>query len=166
MDGNCAYALGKLGANVKLCSAVGDDDRLGRTVVEWLTADGVDLTGLIHSRQAATSTTTVITDQALNRLAFHHPGATNTFGLDDLPQNVLSQTRAVLLTGYSLLPAWRPEGALHLLTLARQSGTMTALDIGPAIGKPVKLVELLPLLPQVDYFLCNAHELGRLHRQR
>jgi sugar/nucleoside kinase (ribokinase family) len=157
--GNCAYALGKLGAAVRLCSAVGDD-RLGRTLVEWQTAAGVDLTGLLRSQTSATSTTTVITDQALNRLAFHHPGATNIFSLNDIPENVFNQATVVLLTSYSLLSAWRPEGAAQALDLARRNGTLTALDIGPAIGNPVKLAEITPLLPQVDYFLCNAHELG------
>ena len=43
---------------------------------------------------------------------------------------------------------------------AKQQGIITALDIGPAIGQPVKLDEIAHLLPYVDYFICNEHELS------
>jgi sugar/nucleoside kinase (ribokinase family) len=157
--GNTAHVLGKLGASVRLGSAVGQD-RLAALITDWQIEAGVDLSGLRRTDQAATSTTTVITDQALNRLAFHHPGASDSFSLTDLPSDLLTNAQIVLISGYPLLPAWRNGEAVAALSLARQHGAITAFDIGPAIGQPTLLNEIAALLPQVDYFLSNAHELA------
>ena len=81
---NCAYALAALGAETALCSAVGVDE-LGRLVTELLQANGVNLTGLVHSADRATAYTTIVADRAQNRLAFHHPGALAGFTLADVP---------------------------------------------------------------------------------
>ncbi|MCB0098483.1 MAG: carbohydrate kinase family protein, partial [Caldilineaceae bacterium] len=69
-----SHVLGKLGASVALCSAIGKDQP-GDILSDWLTQGGVELRGLMRFEDAATSTTTVISDQALNRVAFHHAGA-------------------------------------------------------------------------------------------
>ena len=156
--GNAAYVLARLGAPVTLCSAAGRD-RWGDLICAWQEEAGTNLDGLVRG-QAATSTTTVITDKGLNRLAFHHPGASEVFSLDDVPAIVWEAARLVLITSYPLLTAWRPHDVRRALTLARRRGAITALDIGPAIGQPATLAELSLLLPQVDYFLSNEHELA------
>jgi ribokinase len=56
----------------------------------------------------------------------------------------------------------RAGGFAQALALTHQAGGLTALDIGPAIGEPVTLAELAPLLPQTDYLLANTHELAML----
>ena len=162
MGGNgaiCAYVLAKLGAQVALGSAIGHD-ALGDIANNWLTEAGVDLTGLIRSRQAATSTTTVVTDRRFNRVSFHHPGVSNIYRPLDLPHRLLRSADIVILASYPLLPHWRPDGANWILAEAKRLGSTTALDIGPAIGRPAALAELRPLLRHVDFFICNGHELA------
>ncbi len=162
MGGNgaiCAYTLAKLGAPVVLCSAVGRDT-LGDMIWNWLDAAHVYTAGLLRTRREATSTTTVITDRRLNRVSFHHPGASVIYRPVDLPVTILQQAGVLVLSSYSLLPAWRPDGFAQALQVARQADMITALDIGPAIGQPAALAELAPMLPNVDYFICNAHELS------
>ncbi|MDA2930497.1 carbohydrate kinase family protein, partial [Acidobacteria bacterium AH-259-O06] len=157
--GNSAYVLAKLGAPVTLCSAIGRD-KLGDIVYDWLVSAGVSTEGLMRTEREATSTTTVVMDKTLNRVSFHHPGASKTFKISDVPGELLNKPDALLISGYPLLPAWRPEGVAEALSRAHQAGAMTALDIGPAIGQPVELAELVPILPHVHHLICNQHELS------
>ena len=156
--GNCAYVLAGLGAPTALCSAVGKDE-LGRLVHGWLAQQGVELTGFVHHAQRATAFTTIVSDRALNRLAFHHPGALATFQFSDIPINLLTEADVVLATSYTLMPQLRPTGFAQALATAHAGGAITALDIGPAIGQPAQVDELRPLMAHVDYWIANRHEL-------
>ena len=156
---NCAYVLAGLGAPTALGCAIGEDE-LGKLVQGWLAQREINLTGLVHNAQRATAYTTIVMDNALNRLAFHHPGALATYGEPDLPAELMQATRVLLLTGYTILPQWRPHGFANLLRRARQQGAITAVDIGPAIGRPADLAELTPMLPTIDYLIANQHELA------
>jgi sugar/nucleoside kinase (ribokinase family) len=151
--------LSKLDTPSILGSAIGRD-QAGLLVRNWLADTLVDQRGLVEVLKSSTPTTTVITDRALNRLAFHNPGATTRFNLANLPDGLLEAASLVLFASYPLLPAWRPTGVAQAFKQARQGGAQTALDIGPAIGQPTMLAELRALLPDVDYLICNAHELA------
>lgn len=157
--GIAAYALARLGAPVALGSAIGSDPS-GDLLQSWLQAAGVETSGLLRHPTAATSTTTVVSDQTRNRLAFHHAGSSHHYAPGDLPAALLAKTQVLLLSAFTLLNQWRPAGFTDLLVQAKAQGAMTALDIGPAIGQPVTLAEIVPLLRYVDYFICNEHELS------
>lgn len=154
-----AYVLARLGATVNLGSAMGQD-AAGDLLLGWLTVAGVGVAGLIRHPAAATSTTTVISDNARNRLAFHHAGASHLYAPAALPPTLAAAATVVLIASYTLFLRWRSQGFAALLTNAKAQGAITALDIGPAIGEPVTLAEVAFLLPHVDYFICNDHELS------
>ncbi|MEZ4708389.1 MAG: carbohydrate kinase family protein [Caldilineaceae bacterium] len=154
-----SYVLGKLGASVTLCSAIGQDPP-GDILAGWLTQGGVDLRGLLRFEDAATSTTTVISDRALNRVSFHHAGASHAYTPAHFPEELMGQATAVLFSSLTLFPAWRGAAIADVMARAKRNGALTALDIGPAIGQPVLLDELSNLLPSIDYFICNQHELA------
>jgi argininosuccinate lyase len=155
----CAYVLARLGAQVELASAVGAD-AWGDLALRWLHEANAGLEALVRTPQAATATTTVITDRRLNRVSFHHPGASLIYTPEDLSPALIENADVCIFSSFSLLPKWRPEGCAQLLAQAYRSNAMTALDIGPAIGQPAALSELSASLPHVDFFLCNAHELA------
>jgi argininosuccinate lyase len=155
----CAFALARLGAQSAIGAAIGVDP-LGDFVADRLASAGVDMRGLHRCHGRATATTVVVTDGSRNRLAFHHLGATDCYTPEQLPVERLAQANVLLLASYPMMARWRPHGFAATLRRARQAGVLTALDIGPAIGAPTVLNELLPLLPDVDYFLCNEHELA------
>jgi sugar/nucleoside kinase (ribokinase family) len=156
---NCAYVLAGLGAATTLCSAIGNDP-LGRLVHDWLTTQGVDCRALLRHPSHATAFTTIVSDRVRNRLAFHHPGALAAYSSADLPPTLLHEANVFLVTGYTILPRFRPAGFAQMLAAARQAGAITALDIGPAIGQPAQIDELGPLLPGLDFLLTNRHELA------
>ncbi len=154
---NSAYVLRTLGAPVALCSATGTNV-IGDTVTGWLADRGVDLRGFLR-REGSTATTTTVLDDRLNRISFYYPGLFPTFNEADLPGDIWNQAHTLLITGYRLLPGFRGEGFAATLRTAREHRLRTALDIGPAIGAPLTLDELAPLLPLVDYLFANAYEL-------
>lgn len=155
---NSALVLASIGAPVALCSAVGNDDA-GCYLQRLLKKAGVDKTALVCHPEKATSSTTTVTDGTLNRRAFHHHGSSGSFGPKSLSQELLAQTQTLLITGYPLLSQWRPRGVAYLLQQIKNRPITTALDIGPAIGKPVTLQEIRPFLSGIDYVICNQHEL-------
>jgi len=157
--GIAAYALARLGASVTLGSAIGQDPP-GDLLMQWLQTAGVDTRALLRYPTAATSTTTLVSDAVRNRLAFHHAGSSHHYAPTDLPVEILPQTEVLLVSAFTLFSQWRPYGFAQLLANAKAAGAITALDIGPAIGQPVTLAEIAFLLPHVDYFICNEHELA------
>lgn len=156
---NSAYALAQMGVPVQLCSAVGRD-RFGQIAADWLEEAGVDTEGLVRREDAATAITTVITDEVPRRLSFHHEGASRAFDISDVPEGTLQQADVLLISGYPLLKGWRPEGIAQAIETVHEAGGTTALDIGPALGQPVTLSELEPLLPHIDYLISNERELA------
>jgi sugar/nucleoside kinase (ribokinase family) len=156
---NAAYVLARLGASPALCSAIGRDP-LGAIAREWLDDAGVQTDRLVRSETDATATTVVIADAQRNRQSYHHAGATATFSIDDFPAGFFERADALLITGYQLLEGWRIDGMAQALRQARRAGATTLMDIGPTIDAPPTPDELSELLPDVDYLLANAYELG------
>lgn len=155
---NSALVLARLGAPVRLASAIGDD-LAGALVAQWLDAAGVDLRWLSRRSDVATSTSSLIVDQSGGRLIFLHPGAYETMRAGDLPAGWTEGVHTLLIGGYSPLHRLRWEGCFSLLAEAKRAGVRTAVDIGPAIGDFPRLDEVTRLLPVVDYVIANEHEL-------
>lgn len=156
---NAAYALAGLGEPTRLCSVLGTD-ALSEIVLGWLRDRGADTQPVRRDLCEATATTTVVTDRALHRLAFHHPGGSRDFSPAHLPDTPTGPDDTLLLTSYHLLPGFRGSPGAALLEGARSSGARTALDIGPALGDIANMGELAELLPHVDVLFANRHELA------
>ena len=154
---NSAYALARLGADVELVGGLGED-HLGDWMAEQLVDAGVRMGSVRRYAGQGTATTLILSDREQSRLAFHHEGANRAVDGGSIDGALVRGSDMVLLTSYSIMPGLRPYGAVELFREARQSGTRTAVDIGPAIGEPAHLEELCPLLALTDYFICNEHE--------
>jgi sugar/nucleoside kinase (ribokinase family) len=159
--GNSAYVSAKMGLPTALCGAVGQDP-LGDTLVNWLAAQNVDLTGLHRSRSHATSTSTIVQSDAANQAVFHHLGSTIQANFSHMPTNLFAQAEVLLCSSFPIMPMMRRGGFMRALAMTRQNGGITAIDIGPAIGEPVQLAEVKPLFTHLDYLIGNVHELTTL----
>lgn len=159
--GNSACVLAALGASTALCSAVGRDF-LGAMLVDWLTARGIILDNLIRSLTYATSTSVIVMADAASQRVYHHLGATVDIAASAIPDKLLTEADVLLITGLPLMDGLRDGGAAQMLAAAQKSGAITALDIGPALGAPVTMAELTPMLGQIDYLIANEHELAML----
>lgn len=155
---NSAFVWGRLGANAALCSSVGQDD-LGRWLADKLMAEHINLDGLLRHPELATSSSTILLSGAERQAVLHHKGSTNALEIDAKQEQLYAQADVLLVTSFSLFPQMRAGGFAAALALTHQSGGITGVDIGPAIGEPVKTAEIAPLFPYIDYLIANAHEL-------
>ena len=156
---NSAFALAALGEPAALCSVVGRD-MLGELAAGWLGERGVNLDGLVRRDVGATACTVVATDRSHHRLSLHHPGCTLDYGPADVTREVLSRASGVFLAGYHLLPRFRADGCAEILSAARRTDALTALDLGPVIDPVAGLDELSPFLADLDFVLGNVHEIA------
>ena len=159
--GISAYVAAGLGIPTALCGAVGQD-LLGDALVNWLQARNVNLTGLSRSASHATSTSTILVTDTANQVVFHHLGSSAHARYAEMVNGLLDGAEVLLATSFSILSQWRAGGFALALARVHANGGITALDVGPAIGLPVTLAELTPLLTAVDYLIGNSHELAAL----
>lgn len=159
--GNSAYVLTGLGAPTALVSAVGQDP-LGDMLVSWLAARKVDLSGLNRSLSYATSSSTIIMSDSAHQLVFHHLGATQAIRPEYIPPALLTKAEVLLVSSFPILTGMRAGGYADVLATTHEAGGLTAVDLGPAIGEPVTMEELIPLLPTINYLIANIHELAVL----
>ena len=159
--GNSAYVLAGLGAPTALCGAVGQD-LLGDALVGWLNARQVDLRGLTRSATHATSSSTIIMTDSATQTVYHHLGSTAIAAFEEMPDALFATAEALLVSSFPIMPKLRDGGFAAALAQVHAAGGITALDVGPAIGKPVTMNELTHLLPTVDYLIANSHELTSL----
>ena len=156
--GNSAYVLAGLGARTALCGAVGRD-LLGDTLVDWLNKRKIDLAGLLRSTSHATSSSTILMRDFESQVVYHHVGSSAAADFAQMPADLFAQADVLLAASFPILAKLRAGGFAQALERVRMAGGITALDIGPAIGPPVRSEELLPILPLTDYFIANNHEL-------
>ncbi len=156
-----AYVSAGLDVPTALYSSIGDDI-FGRALSEWLGKRGVNLDGLKCSDTEATSTSVILTSDASNQVVYHHVGATAGIRMKGVPDSVLAGAEVLLASSYSLIREMRNAGFAEVLATVHERGGITALDIGPAIGDPVTLGEIAPLLAYTHYLLANAHEMNIL----
>lgn len=155
---NTAYVLAALGAPVALLSATGLDP-LGETVSTWLKAKQVDMRGFLR-KEGGTATTTTVISPDQNRLSYYYPGTFPTYNADYVPSDLIADSDLFLINGYALLPGFSNLDFKTLLATAKQAGVLTALDIGPALGKPPTIADLEQLFPHLDYFIANDYEIA------
>lgn len=150
---NQAIAARRLGADVRLCSAVGTDD-FGQAARRLWAAEGVD-DRLVVTRPGATMVGVILVESGgENRIAIA-PGV-----LDDFTPDCLAELPAALVGADVLLVGLEiPVATAHeALRLGREAGVRTILNPAPAPDEP------LPrgLLDLADVLTPNRGEAAQL----
>jgi sulfofructose kinase len=120
MAANASIAAARLGAQVRLHGAIGDDDT-GHFLIDRLQSHGVDCAQLQRVQGAASSVSAVVIDAHGERQIFNHRG------------DALSRAAPLdvsVLQGCDVLmadPRWMP-GARAALAWARQAGVLSVFD--------------------------------------
>lgn len=164
---NTGLALHRLGIPTRLIAKVGSDPLGGvvRGIVEGY--DPSLSEGLVVDALAPTSYSLILSAPGVDRMFIHCPGANDTFGVDDVNYELLSQAR-LLHFGYP--PVMRKMYADHgrelvdLFKRAKATGVTTSLDMtypDPDAdgGRADWLGILRQVLPYVDIFLPSFDEL-------
>lgn len=164
---NTGLALHRLGAATRLVAKVGDDP-FGRVVREVLTrVDPALAKGLLTAAGHHTSYTIILSPPDQDRMFLHFPGANDTFGSEDVPDEHLKGAR-LFHFGYPpvMRRMYENDGAdlARLFGRAKSFGLTTALDMcypdpdAPS-GRSDWQRFLQVVLPTVDVFLPSLPEM-------
>ena len=162
---NTGLGMKILGADVSLMGKVGKDafgDMLLHILKEY-DADG----GMLSMDGESTSYSVVIAVPGIDRIFLHHPGANDTFVVDDIPEDKL-QDVALFHFGYPpLMQKMYEEDGEELVKLfkkMKEKGIATSLDmamVDPSskAGQVDWKGILQKVLPYVDFFVPSVEEL-------
>ncbi len=152
---NCASALARLGASVRLVGRIGSDP-LGAAMVETLAARGVATEGVRVSQDVSTSTSLGLVAADGERAFVHSIGANGRIDAAELDWAAIERSRILFVGQFGLLGAFDDQ-VPAVLAKARALGVLTALDTvwDPSGGLAAKVRPCLPLL---DYFLPSEPE--------
>jgi sugar/nucleoside kinase (ribokinase family)/fructoselysine-6-P-deglycase FrlB-like protein len=151
-----ACSAARLGLNVALVAAVGDD-ALGRFAVAELERLGVGAKHVVVREECSTGVSCHLSTDR-DRAMLTHPGAISTLRMADLPLEALDDVRHVHLASPFLLDGLRSE-LRDVLDAVRERGATTSLDPN---WDPRGRWDLRDLLPRLDLVLPNAAEARRL----
>ncbi|RVP14190.1 5-dehydro-2-deoxygluconokinase [Sinorhizobium meliloti] len=127
---NIACGAARLGLKSGLITRVGDE-HMGRFIREQLVREGVDMGGVVTDPERLTALVLLgIRGQEQFPLIFYRENCADmALSENDIDENYISSTRAVVVTGTHLSHPRTEAAALKALNLARKHGVRTALDI-------------------------------------
>lgn len=155
-----AVGMAKLGLSVATVGAIADDVG-GELLLRMLEGYGVDTSHVIRKIGAATSTSILPIRPNGDRPAFHLPGATLAFTVDDVPWTLIETAGYLHLGGNDVMRGLGRDGAVVILKHARAWGAVTTMDM-LGEGSPRMLAIMAPAFPFVDWLMPNEEQACRL----
>ena len=152
-----ALAAARLGLRTAFCGLVGDDP-FGRYMLAAMEDGGIDANSCRVVPGAATGAS-VILDRGGDRAILTSLGAMASLRADDVPMDLVRQSRHLHVGSWYLQPALQP-GLPALFAEARAGGTTTSLD--PNWDPAERWVGIGDALAQTDVFLPNVTEACRI----
>ncbi|MFB3166713.1 ribokinase [Neobacillus sp. 179-C4.2 HS] len=144
---NQAVAAARLGADVTMIAAVGNDS-FGKTLVEHLTNEGINTENIIKVKDTSTGIASIIVSEADNSIIVV-PGANNHV----TPEVIEKHENKIINSDIILLQLEiSVESVIKAVELAKKHGVRTILNPAPIQKLPKELLEM------VDYLTPNEHE--------
>lgn len=125
---NQADAIAKLGGVISMIGAVGDDP-MGRTLLDSLLEDGVDISPIRITKEAATGIASIIVEDSGNNAITVAPGANFALSPEDIldRKEVITSAEVVLTQLENPLPV-----VAEALSVAKEACRLTILNPAPA----------------------------------
>ena len=164
---NTGLALHRLGLNVGLQAAVGDD-WIGRAIIDYVRGFGRRLGDKIRVVPNATSPYTVVIEPAdHDRTLLTHTGVYDDYTLDDIDLDLVAGGKLFHLGYPTLLPRLFAEDGAKLLNLLRSVkalGIVTSIDLSlPPPDSPSGRANWRKILgrclPHIDIFVPSIEEI-------
>lgn len=166
-ESNVAIGLARLGVNVGWFSKLGEDP-FGSRIVKTVRGEGVDVTRVIYSEQAATGM--MFRELISGKVAVHYfrkHSAASTLSVADLDEQYICGAQILHITG--ITPALSEscrEATFKAVEIAKKAGVKISFD--PNLRLKLWSIEearkvILPLAEQADYFLPGWDELKLLY---
>ena len=157
---NTAIALSRLGISVGGMGKIGSD-HFGGLVLQTLTENGVDTTGIQQDANVNTSFTFVAIASDGERSFCHYIGANGELCEADINWELLKTAKILHIAGALVMPKFDGHPMANVLRKAKTLGLTTSLDTAwDATGKWLETLE--PCLPFVDIFLPSLTEAEHL----
>jgi sugar/nucleoside kinase (ribokinase family) len=155
-----AVAAARLGLNVALVAAVGDDPA-GAFMLDQLTREGVDVSAVVVRAQTPTGMTVALS-RGRDRAILTALGAMTSLTAADVPVTLIARARHVHVSSYFLLEDSLGPGLAGLLSAARAGGATTSLDTNWDPSGRWGDERLAAAIAQTDLLLPNEAEALRL----
>lgn len=148
---NQAVALAKLGANVTMVGAVGNDEP-GKQAIESLTANGVS-SNYILRKNVETGSAFIYVDKNANNTIVVNQGANGAIDINDIERikSAIAEADICLMQLEIDL-----EVVIHVAKICKEHGVKVVLNPAPAVKLPEEL------LPLIDFLIPNETELALL----
>jgi len=151
---------GKQGFAVDVCGCVGDDAS-AEVLLQSLALAGVGCGQVDRLDSHSTSKTVILLVEGQDRRYIHVFGANAAFDVRRIRRDWIDGLKVFYLGGLFAMPAIRTDELAELLGYCRKRGIVTVVDVVVPQGH-LGMESLLPLLPNIDYFLPNDDEAQRL----
>ncbi len=153
---NVAIDLVRQGFSVDVVGCLGSDPSAG-VLLSSLEGSGVGCSRIVYSNELPTSKTVILLVAGQDRRYIHSFGANAAFTVSHIDRDWVKRLKVFYLGGLFLMPAFRMDELLDLLTFCRAQGVTTVVDV--VIPQNTALPgDLGPLLRLCDYFLPNDDE--------
>ena len=139
---NQAVAARRLGAEISLLTAVGDDASASTARDLWAD-EGIDVSGILTVPDAATMTGVIIVDEGAENRIVIAPGALDHFSAEDV------RARAGLIESADALIVCLEipmETACEALRIGREAGVLTVLNPAPARPVPSDIFSCIDVI--------------------
>ena len=153
---NVGIDLKKIDKNLKVvaCAKVGNDAD-GKFLIEELSKNGLDVSGVVVSKNTQTSFTDVMSIVGGERTFFTYAGACADYGLSDMDFDSID-VKMLHLGYFLLLDAVDNGEGLKILKEAKEKGIKTSIDLVSENSDRYGLI--VPCLKYVDNLIINEIE--------
>ncbi|MCI1965243.1 MAG: 5-dehydro-2-deoxygluconokinase [Oscillospiraceae bacterium] len=128
---NIAVGLSRLGKKCGFFARV-SDDRFGDYVTEYFSNDGIDTSHIRrceHGEKIGLTFTEILSEQESSILMYRNRAADLQLCVDDIDEEYVKKSKALLISGTALAESPSREAALKALFLAKKTGTPVVFDI-------------------------------------
>lgn len=152
---NTALDLAKVGVDVGVSGCVGDDP-FGRFIVEALSVDRVDTSGIHEVAGVGSAASLVINVRGQDRRFISTPAANTHFTVQHIREDWLGQAKVMYVGGFFMMPELETDGLVEVFREIRARGGKTVLDV--VLYGDKDYWRRLKILPETDFFMPNDDE--------
>ncbi len=153
---NVAIDLARQGFRVDIAGCVGRDAS-AKVLLTCLDEHSIGCERITCSEAYPTSKTIILLIAGQDRRYIHSFGANSDFTVAHIDRDWLAGLKVFYLGGLFLMPSFRADEFLDLLTFCRDKGVVSVVDVVVPQDDDVS-EQLRPLLGLIDYFLPNDDE--------
>lgn len=157
---NTSIILARLGINVSLIGAVGND-LFGKYVINYLNECKVNIDLVRISKNKNTSTSILLINDKNERSYFHSVGANSEIQVSNKDLKVITKSKIFHIGGVNLLPSLDGKPMSEILKKAKSKNVVTSIDLAWDT-KNRWMKNLYPSIPFIDILMCNQDELKAL----